>query len=108
MSNDYSVRYGQDYFKRVDAAITHHKKMHGGKCVCCLTRQAKQMHHLSYGNDRFGYNWMPTCVKCHRNICHHPKNWIRLKGKAAIWGNHNKYEFAEKLRRNYKTLAQKD
>ena len=103
--NDYSVRYGKDYFKRVEAAIKQHRRLYGGKCVCCLTRQAKQMHHTSYGADRLGYTWLPTCIKCHKNICHSPKVWVRLKGKAAVWGNHNIPEFADKLRKNYKILT---
>jgi hypothetical protein len=104
---DYQQRYPENYLKRVYRAHQHHRKIAGGWCCHCLVRQAEQMHHTSYGNDRLGYNWFGVCVTCHKYHCHSKLNWIKQKGKAAIWGNANTPEFTNKLRRNYQFLINK-
>lgn len=101
---DYSVRYGKNYRQRVCAAMHHHKRLNKGVCVCCLVRLAEEMHHTSYGNDKFAQNWFPVCIRCHDEFCHNQNNWVRLKGKSGVFGNHNTDEFVEKLRNNYKSL----
>lgn len=106
--NDYSQRYGIDYQKRVGIAMHHHRKLNGGICCCCLVRQAKEMHHTSYGSDRFGSNWFPVCIFCHRQICHNKKNWVRYFGEKALFGNQNNIEFVNLLRYRFKILTSKN
>jgi hypothetical protein len=94
---DYSVRYGSNYFQESANAWSKHEQLEG-KCVCCLKRKAKELHHTSYGGkplSRLYDNWFPVCFTCHRKA-HRKENWKKDR-KDPVWGNRNTFEFKKRL-----------
>ncbi|MFN6560069.1 MAG: hypothetical protein RMY28_009695 [Nostoc sp. ChiSLP01] len=99
---DYSVRYGNNYSK--ECAIAHSKlEKYGSLCCCCLKQKFDELHHAKYGGNNLGDNWFPVCERCHTEVCHNLKNWIKDK-QNPIWGNQNTEEFTKRLRLGYQLL----
>ncbi len=104
--SSYDDRYGNISSYKKHCAKVH--KGTGSICCVCMIRTSEQVHHTSYrkSGNRRGSNEFPVCLYCHRNICHHPQNWV-IHPTDPIWKNHNIPAFTKMLQINYKKLEQR-
>lgn len=104
------VRYSYpDYARKV--AQTH--RYTNNICCCCLKRPSEQAHHTRYLGvaDEPGGNLYPVCggkgkEGCHDLLCHSFENWI-VDNQNPVWGNHNTFEWENKLRAGFELLTQR-
>ncbi|NEO43256.1 MAG: HNH endonuclease [Moorea sp. SIO4A1] len=92
----WDARYSYPWYQEVKKEAIQRVR---GVCPLCQEEEAKELHHLEYlGGEDSEDNVAAVCPGCHKEICHHPDNWI--KGKYDdIWSYHSTENFSKVILR---------